>query len=101
MTPYPATVITPQGKILEDKIEFLSAPGQEGYLGILAHHAPMLTNLAKGVLKIQKAGSEHFWAVSSGVLEVDKKGEVLVLADAALPGNSLDDAQSKIKEFAS
>jgi|SRR3989338_2159490 len=101
MTPYPATVITPQGKILEEKIEFLSAPGQEGYLGILAHHAPLLTTLAKGILKIQKSGTEQFWAISSGVLEVDQKGEVLVLADTALPGNSLEEANARVKELAS
>ena len=100
MTPYSATVITPQGKLLEEQIEYLSAPGAEGYLGVLANHAPLVVMLIKGILKIQKAGTEQFWAITSGVLEVNKKGEVLVLADAASAGNSLDDAKARLPEFA-
>ena len=99
MTLYSATVITPQGKLIEDQIEFLSAPGAEGYLGVMAHHAPMVTMLGKGILKIQKTGSEQFWAINSGILEVNKKGEVLVLADAAIAGSSLNDAQTKLPEL--
>jgi F-type H+-transporting ATPase subunit epsilon len=99
MTPYLATVITPQGKLLDEQIEYLSAPAAEGYLGVMAHHAPMVAMLSKGILKTQKAGTEQFWAINSGVLEVNKKGEVLVLADNALPGNSMEEAQAKIKEL--
>ena len=99
MTEYPATIVTPQGKIFEDKVESLSAPGTEGYLGILAHHAPMVAMLGKGILKIIKAGAEHYWAISSGVLEVNKRGELLLLADTALAGNSFDEAKTKSAEF--
>lgn len=99
MADYPATIVTPQGKLLEDKIESLTAPGAEGYLGILAHHAPMVAMLGKGVLKVVKAGTEQFWAISSGVVEVNKKGEVLLLADTALAGNSAEAAQARTKEF--
>ena len=99
MTPYPVTVLTPHGKLFEDQVEFISAPGVEGYLGIMARHAPMVAMLGKGVLKTQKSGNEQFWAINSGVLEVNKKGEVLVLADAAVAGTSLDDAKTKLPEL--
>jgi F0F1-type ATP synthase epsilon subunit len=52
MADFPTTIVTPQGKIFEDKIESLSAPGAEGYLGILAHHAPLVAMLATGILKL-------------------------------------------------
>ena len=99
MATYFARVITPHGKFFEDKVDFLSAPAAEGYLGILADHAPLVAMLAQGILKIQKAGVDQFWAISSGVLEVDQNGEVLVLADTALPGNSVEDARAKVNEL--
>ena len=99
MADFSATIVTPQGKIFEDKIESLSAPGTEGYLGILAHHAPLVTMLGKGILKVVKSGTEHFWAISSGVVEVNKKGEVLLLADTALAGNSFAEAKTRVQEF--
>jgi len=98
MANYKATIVTPQGKIFDDTVEFLSVPGAEGYLGILAHHAPIVAMLTKGIVKIQKAGGEQFWGITSGVLEVDQKGEALVLADSAVAGNSLEDAKTRLQK---
>lgn len=100
MVEYKTTIVTPQGKMFDDKVEFLSVPGAEGYLGILADHAPIVAMLTKGIVKIRKAGVEQFWGITSGVLEVDQKGEALVLADSAVAGNSLEDAKARLQETA-
>ena len=58
------------------------APGIEGELGILPHHAPLLTALQPGELRIKKDGEEESMAVTGGFLEV-RRDRVIILADAA------------------
>jgi len=72
-----------------DKIIFqgeaysLTAPGAKGTLTILPHHAPLITSLKKGKLKLKKSekgGEELFFEIEKGFLEVNKK-EVNVLVN--------------------
>ena len=81
MANYPLSIISPEVKIFEDQVSALTAPGQEGRFGVLAQHAPMITILTRGILTVTGLGFEHFFAVSSGILEVNEKGQVQVLAD--------------------
>ncbi len=67
------------------------APAAMGEVGILPRHAPMLTNLQPGVLKlVMEDGSEDFIYVAGGVLEV-QPDKVTVLADVAERGEDLDE----------
>lgn len=85
MPTYRLSIITPQGRIFDGQIESLIAPGTEGSFGVLAQHAPMVSLLAKGILSFKQDGKENFSAISSGILEIDKQHDVLLLADYAIP----------------
>ncbi len=78
-------LVTPQRLLLETEVVSLQVPGSEGYLGILAHHAPLITALKPGKLEVKDAaGTLTIYAVSGGFLEVSAN-RATVLADAAEP----------------
>ena len=71
------------------------APGRAGELGILPRHAPLLTTVRAGVLKIVAPdGEEEFIYISGGVLEAQPDG-VTVLVDVGERGEDLDEARAE------
>jgi F-type H+-transporting ATPase subunit epsilon len=64
-------------------------PGAAGEMGILPHHAPVLTTLKYGVVKVRQMGVDHVFAVAGGVAEV-RPDLVTVLADAAENVDEID-----------
>ena len=66
----------------EDDVDMVIAPGASGTLGILPSHAPLITTLASGELRVKKAGQEHSMVVFGGFMEVTPT-RVIILADAA------------------
>ena len=84
------TVLTPARTLLKTRVESLTAPGSEGYLGILAHHAPLITALMPGKLTVKDAvGSSRIYALSGGFLEVSNNAAT-VLADAVEEPERID-----------
>ncbi len=83
MSSYPLSIVTPSGKIFDGQAEFLSACGSEGVFGVLGHHAPMVSSLKEGTLKVKHHGEEKKFKTSAGVLEINAQGKVLVLLDSA------------------
>jgi F-type H+-transporting ATPase subunit epsilon len=75
-------VITPERKVYEDDVDMVIAPGSEGYLGILPHHAPLLTALGPGEFRVKKGGAEEVLAVFGGFMDV-RGDRVTVLTEAA------------------
>ena len=76
------SVLTPEKSVFEGNVEYVEVPGTEGYLGVLAHHAALVTALAAGTLTVRKAGgSEEKLAVSGGFFEVSNN-QVTGLADS-------------------
>ncbi len=76
------SIVTPERRFYEGKIESLILPGSLGYLGILTNHAPLLTALVPGKITIKdQEGKRDFLAISGGFLEV-LKNQVTILADA-------------------
>lgn len=64
-------IVTPVGSLYSGEVQSVIAPGSEGYLGILAHHAALVTALAAGTLTIRDAaGKQTEHAISGGFLEV-------------------------------
>ncbi len=84
MAVYHFSIITPNGKVFDDQIQSLTAPGVMGSFGILASHAPMVNLLKEGILKIKKEDTIQYYKINSGILEVGPKGEVVVLCDEAV-----------------
>jgi F-type H+-transporting ATPase subunit epsilon len=75
-------ILTPERTVFEGAVEYLQVPGSEGYLGVLAHHAALITALAPGTLTVRKPdGAEARWAVTGGFFEVGSN-RATVLADA-------------------
>ncbi|ABZ83469.1 ATP synthase f1, epsilon subunit [Heliomicrobium modesticaldum Ice1] len=79
---YLLEVVTPERVVVNEEVEFTSAPGIEGSLGILADHAPMLTALTIGLLEYTKGGQTQKLTITGGFLEV-ADNTVTVLANAA------------------
>jgi F-type H+-transporting ATPase subunit epsilon len=76
------TVLTPARTLLEAEVQSITAPGSEGYLGVLANHAPLITALMPGKLTVRDAqGTERTFALGGGFLEVSENS-AHILADA-------------------
>ncbi len=73
-------VVTQDRELFVGEVESVIAPGSEGELGILPHHAPLLTTLSYGVLRVRSQGRELQFVVAGGVMEV-LPDRVTVLAD--------------------
>jgi F-type H+-transporting ATPase subunit epsilon len=87
-------VVTAERELYNGEADMVSAPGTEGRLGILPRHAPLLTTLAPGALRITLQGAEEDIFVSGGFLEVSNNG-VAVLADAAEHADEIDEARAE------
>ena len=95
MNTYQLSIVTPEKTIFDEKVESLIAPGTLGYLGVLAHHAPLMTGLVAGKLTIRKAdGQTETIAISGGFLEVSRN-KATILADAAEWASDIDLTRAK------
>ena len=94
-TPFTFRLVTPQRLLLESQVVSLQAPGSEGYLGILAHHAALITPLRPGRLEVRdEKGVGHSYAVSGGFLEVSEN-RATVLADTAELADAIDRSRAE------
>ncbi len=82
-------IVTAEKLVYSDEVSSVVVPGAEGQLGILPNHAPLLTSLKPGELKVLKEGEETNIAVSGGFLEV-LKNVVTILADTAERAEDID-----------
>ena len=64
------SVVSPERTLFEGQAESVVAPAFDGEVGILSHHAPMLTLLGSGRLRVRSAGGEQQFTVAGGFLEV-------------------------------
>jgi F-type H+-transporting ATPase subunit epsilon len=94
MSPLRLEIVTAERQIFADDVDMVVAPGSEGELGILPHHAPLLTTLKPGELRIKKGGEEILIAVTGGFMEV-LSDRVTILADAAERAEEIDLARAE------
>ena len=85
-------IVTAERVVYSDDVDVVVAPGIEGQLGILPHHAPLMTTLQPGELRVRKGGEEFSLAISGGFLEV-RPDRVIILADAAERVEEIDVAR--------
>ena len=88
-------VVSAEAAIFSGEAEFVVAPAGAGEVGIYPNHAPMITNIKPGALRIQlaDAAEEVVIYISGGLLEV-QPGMITVLADTAIRGHDLDEAKA-------
>lgn len=85
-------VVSAEGEIFSGPAKMVFVPASEGDIGIAPRHAPLLTLLKAGEVRIQTPdGAEHLIFVGGGVLEIQPK-KVTVLADTALRAKDIDEA---------
>ena len=94
MVPMRLEIITAESRVYSDDVDLVVAPGAEGQLGILPHHAPLMSSLQPGELIIRKDGEDTYLAVSGGFLEV-LDNQVTVLADAAERSDEIDEGRAQ------
>ena len=92
-------VVSAEENIFSGEAKFVALPGENGELGILPRHTPLITRIRPGAVRIVRAlgdgsdGEEEFIFVAGGILEV-QPGTVTVLADTAIRGHDLDEAKA-------
>ena len=88
-------IVSVEESIFSGMAEFIAAPAIMGEVGIYPHHAPMITALKSGSVRIKLAdkSEEQLVFVSGGILEV-QPGHVTVLSDTAIRGADLDEAKA-------
>lgn len=82
-------IVTAERTVFADDVSEVVAWGVEGQLGILPHHAPLMTMLKPGDLLIKKDDEEYYLAISGGFLEV-RPDKVIILADACERAEEID-----------
>jgi len=88
-------VVSAEESIFGGQAEFVVLPGEAGELGIYPRHAPLITRIKPGVVRIKVPGrsDEEQVFVAGGILEVQPH-VVTVLADTAIRGRDLDEAKA-------
>ena len=88
-------IITAEQQVYDGEVDLVVAPGIEGELGILAHHAPLMTALQPGEILIRKDGEETYLAITGGFLEV-MGNKVTILADACERSDEINEERAQI-----
>ena len=86
-------IITAEQQLYGDEVEMVVAPGADGQLGILPHHAPLMTMLQPGEILIRKDGADTYMIVTGGFMEVIGN-KVTILADACERSEEIDEARA-------
>jgi F-type H+-transporting ATPase subunit epsilon len=94
MATFRLEIVTAEKMVFSDDVSALIVWGVEGQLGILPHHAPLMTMLQPGDLVIKKEKEEEVLAISGGFLEV-RPDKVIVLADACERADEIDIARAE------
>jgi ATP synthase F1 subcomplex epsilon subunit len=82
-------IVTAEREVFSDDVSEVVVWGTEGQMGILPHHAPLMTMLHPGDLLVKKDNEEYYLAVSGGFLEV-RPDKVVILADACERAEEID-----------
>jgi F-type H+-transporting ATPase subunit epsilon len=92
-------VATPERLLVDEQVTLAEIPGANGYLGVLAGHAPLMSALIPGVLTYEGGGGAHIYAIGGGFVEVSDN-QVRVLADDAEAANEIqvDKARQQLEE---
>lgn len=94
-TPFKLIVVTPEKTAIDETVTSVIIPAEDGYLGILAHHAPLMTVMRIGCLEyVTVEGVREVAAVTNGFVEVSDN-VVTILADAAEKHDEINVARAK------
>jgi F-type H+-transporting ATPase subunit epsilon len=86
-------IVSAEGEIFTGEANMVFAPAKAGEIGIAPRHAPLITTLKPGSVRVETADGEKLFYVTGGILEVQPH-LVTVLADSALRAEQLDEAEA-------
>jgi len=86
-------IVSAEGAIFSGDAEMVFAPAKMGEVGIAPRHAPLLTTLRPGAIRVQTSEGEKAFYVTGGILEIQPH-LVTVLADSALHAHELDESKA-------
>ena len=82
-------LVSPERLLLSDTADMVTVPATEGYMGVMAGHAPVITTLRPGMIDILKDGVDTRFFVRGGFAEISAE-KIVVLAEDALPFSELE-----------
>jgi F-type H+-transporting ATPase subunit epsilon len=86
-------IVSQDRTVFAGDVDIVVLPGAGGEMGVLPKHAPVLTTLKYGIIKVRKGGKEELFTVAGGVAEV-QPDIVTILADAAENIEEIDEARA-------
>ena len=87
-------IISQDRIVFQGPADIVVLPGTDGEMGILPHHAPLLTTLKYGIIKVRSQGQENIFTVAGGIAEI-QPDVITVLADAAENVEEIDVARAE------
>jgi len=87
--PIKLEIVTPERLVFDETVDGVTLPGSEGELGVLPHHAPLVSTLGVGELRIRSGGSEDWFAIVGGFVQV-LPDKVVVMAETADLSSEID-----------
>jgi F-type H+-transporting ATPase subunit epsilon len=82
-------IVTPEKLAYSDEVDSVQLPGSEGELGVLPHHAPLVSTLGAGELRLRKGAQQESFAIVGGFLQV-LPDKVVVMAETADMASEID-----------
>ena len=86
-------IVSAEGEIFSGEADMVFAPAKAGEVGIAPRHAPLITTLKPGSVRVQTADGEKLFYVTGGILEIQPH-LITVLADSALHAEQLDESEA-------
>jgi F-type H+-transporting ATPase subunit epsilon len=87
--PLQLEIVTPEREAYSGQVDAVFCPGIEGELGVLPHHAPLLSTLGIGELRIRTGGQEEYLAIAGGFVQV-RPDKVVIMAELADLSSEID-----------
>ena len=82
-------LVSPERLLLSTEADMVTVPGTEGYLGVMAGHAPLVTTLRAGMIDVQTGGQDDRYFIRGGFAEIGP-AKITVLAEEAIPMTEMD-----------
>jgi F-type H+-transporting ATPase subunit epsilon len=82
-------LVAPERLLLSDEADMVTLPATEGYIGVMAGHAPVMTTLRPGLIDVSKDGKDERYFVHGGFADIGPT-KVTILAEEALPLSEMD-----------
>ncbi len=89
MADFKLEIVSPEGSVLSEDVQFVVLPAVDGEIGILANHSLLISQLKIGLIRYTQDGKVNKIATNGGYVEV-ANNRVVVLADTAEPGEMID-----------